>query len=255
MSTVNVVVKGQVAVMELNRPESLNAMDVEMLQELEEKLQKLSKSDARVIVIKGTGNAFSAGGDIKMMLQDNVGDFESVMDTIGSIITTLYTMPKITISAIHGAAAGLGLSFALASDFVLAHSSSKLAMNFIKIGLVPDGGGHFFMEKRLGESKAKQTIWQGRTISAQTAFEMGLVDELLGDQMEEEIMQMAGGLLQAPLAAMLETKEIYTKRSLPQLEQTLQLEKNAQRRMRQSRDHKEGIQAFLEKRRPQFTGN
>ncbi len=256
MGTVNVLNQGPVVVLELNRPESLNAMNVEMLVELERALEEISNSDAKVLVLKGSGNAFSAGGDIKMMLQENVGgDFDQVMDTIGSIITKLYTMPKITISALHGAAAGLGLSFALASDFVVAHTSTKLAMNFIKIGLIPDGGGHFFMEKRLGEAKAKQMIWEGKTISAEEALSLGLVDSLAGDQVEEEISQRVAVLLHAPLQAMLETKAVYTKQSLPKLQQILELEKNAQRRMRQSQDHKEGIKAFIEKRKPQFTGN
>ncbi|WP_010198323.1 enoyl-CoA hydratase [Bacillus sp. m3-13] len=256
MSTVNVLNQGSVVVLELNRPEALNAMNVEMLEELERVLDEVSKNeDVKVVIVKGSGNAFSAGGDIKMMLQENVGgDFDQVMDTIGSIVTKFYTMPKVTISALHGAAAGLGLSFALASDFVVAHTSTKLAMNFIKIGLIPDGGGHFFMEKRLGEAKAKQMIWEGKTISAEEAHGLGLVDSLAGDQMEEEITQRVGALLQAPLQAMLETKLIYTKQSLPRLEQILELEKNAQRRMRVSQDHREGIRAFIEKRRPQFSG-
>lgn len=255
MGTVNVLNQGPVVVLELNRPESLNAMNVEMLEELERVLEEISYNDAKVLVVKGSGNAFSAGGDIKMMLHENVGgDFDQVMDTIGSIITKLYTMPKITISALHGAAAGLGLSFALASDFVVAHNSTKLAMNFIKIGLIPDGGGHFFMEKRLGEAKAKQMIWEGKTISAEEALQLGLVDSLAADQMEEEISQRVTALTQAPLQAMLETKAILTKLSLPRLEQILDLEKNAQRRMRQSQDHKEGIRAFVEKRKPQFSG-
>lgn len=254
MSTVKVIDQGQVVMVELNRPESLNAMNVEMLETLAEELKNIAKGDAKVVVLKGSGNAFSAGGDIKMMLQEDEGNFERVMDSIASMITTLYTMQKITISAIHGAAAGLGLSLALASDFVVAHSSTKLAMNFIKIGLIPDGGGHFFMEKRLGESKAKQMIWEGKTISAAAALELGLVDRVEDEGMEEMIMKKVSMLLHAPLQAMLETKEIYTKTSLPRLQQILELEKNAQGRMRKSEDHKEGIKAFVEKRMPVFTG-
>ncbi|WP_078381569.1 enoyl-CoA hydratase [Sutcliffiella halmapala] len=252
MKTVKVTRQGKVAIVELNRPQSLNALNVEMLTVLAEELTKLAKDDSEVVVLRGSGNVFSAGGDIKMMVQEDEGNFEDVMDDISTIITTLYTMPKITISALHGAAAGLGLSLALASDFVVAHSSTKLAMNFIKIGLIPDGGGHFFMEKRLGEAKAKQVIWEGKTISSQAALEMGLVDRLVVDNMEEAITKQVKALLQAPLQAMLETKAIYTKTSLPHLQQILELEKNAQRRMRESDDHKEGIRAFLEKRLPNF---
>nr|WP_223700814.1 enoyl-CoA hydratase [Sutcliffiella deserti] len=254
MGTIKVMKQGEVTVVELNRPESLNAMNVEMLNSLAEELQEIAKSEAKVVVLKGSGNAFSAGGDIKTMLQSEEGNFDEVMDTIATIITTLYTMPKVTISAIHGAAAGLGLSVALASDIVIAHSSAKLAMNFIKIGLVPDGGGHFFMEKRLGEVKAKQMIWEGKTVSAQTALEMGLVDRVVEDNVEEAIMKRVSAILQSPLQAMLETKEIYTKTSLSRLQQILELEKNAQQRMRKSADHQEGIQAFLEKRMPVFSG-
>ncbi|QFT88249.1 1,2-epoxyphenylacetyl-CoA isomerase [Bacillus sp. THAF10] len=255
MSTVNLIKRGQIAIVELNRPDALNAMNVEMLQELERTFEELAQDDSKVLILKGNGNAFSAGGDIKMMLEDNVGaEFDEVMDTIGSIITKLYMMPKITLSAIHGAAAGLGLSLALASDVVVAHQSAKLAMNFIKIGLIPDGGGHYFMEKRLGEAKAKQLIWEGKSLAAEDAHHLGLIDAVVGDNLEEEVTQRAATILQSPLGAMLETKMIYAKRALPQLQQVMELEKNAQRRMRQSKDHKEGIRAFLEKRRPQFTG-
>ncbi|CAG9622549.1 enoyl-CoA hydratase [Sutcliffiella rhizosphaerae] len=254
MGMVNVMRKEQIAIVELNRPSSLNAMNVEMLFELDKVLDELSKEDSKVLVVKGNGNVFSAGGDIKMMVQNNVGaEFDEVMDTIGSIVTRLYSMQKVTISAIHGAAAGLGLSLALASDIVVAHKFTKLAMNFIKIGLVPDGGGHFFLEKRLGESKAKQLIWKGENISAEEACRLGLIDGVTGDELEEVVSNQIASILQAPFEAMMETKSIFTKTSLSRLEQFLELEKNAQRRMRQTPDHKEGIQAFIEKRKPIFS--
>ena len=95
-----------------------------------------------------------------------------------SLLLLLYSMPKLTISAVYGAAAGLGFSLALATDHIIADKTSKLAMNFIGIGLIPDGGSHFFLEKRLGETKAKQVIWDGKMMNADEALELGLIEEV-----------------------------------------------------------------------------
>lgn len=255
-STSNVVVtyQDQVAIVTLNRPAVLNALDLLTLEELYIKLEEIAQSEALVVILQGSGKGFSAGGDIKSMLTlDNHSALPYIMDIIGKVVTTLYTMPKLVISSIHGPAAGLGLSIALASDFVFVQQDAILAMNFIGIGLIPDGAGHFFMEKRLGELKAKRVIWEGKRLTASEALALELVDEV-AEEVSSFSQLYANKLLSQPILAMIETKKIYATLHVEKLKQTLELEKQGQSKMRVTEDHREGINAFLEKRPPNFQG-
>lgn len=254
--TVRLSIDGRVAVLELNRPEALNALDVEMIKGVTASLKEICNSDdIDLVLLKGAGRAFSAGGDIKTMLSNtNENDFYHVMDYIHEMIVTLYSMPKVTISAVTGAAAGLGFSLALATDYIIAEPSSKIAMNFIGIGLIPDGGGHFFMESRLGETKAKQVIWEGKTLSAAEALNLKLIDEVPEGDFHGAVEAKVQEWLGKPIQAMIRTKKILAEKNRPALLKILELEKYGQYKMRQTEDHQEGIQAFLEKRKPVFRG-
>jgi 2-(1,2-epoxy-1,2-dihydrophenyl)acetyl-CoA isomerase len=237
----------------LNRPEAYNSLDVPMLEELLELLNKAAQMDENILVIKGSGKGFSAGGDIKTMLSSFDTPFESIMETIGNVVIALYEMPKLTICAIHGAAAGLGLSLALACDHVMVDDRAKLAMNFIGIGLVPDGGGHFFLKQRLGDKKARSVIWEGKTLPAEEALTVGIIDEVTGN-LEEAVAGKIAEWQGKPVQAMIATKLIYVNVQLAELKSILKLETLYQGKMRLTEDHKEGVGAFLEKRKPQFIG-
>jgi 2-(1,2-epoxy-1,2-dihydrophenyl)acetyl-CoA isomerase len=252
---VKVRVNGRVATVEMNRPEALNALDVDMIKGLVSKLKEISESDdIDVVVLTGNGRAFSAGGDIKTMLSDlNESEFFPVMDCISELVITLYSIPKLTISAVNGAAAGLGLSLALATDHIIADIKSKLAMNFIGIGLIPDGGAHYFLEKRLGELKAKQVIWDGKMMIAEEALEIGLIQEV-SDNLQETLEARISDWLKRPVQAMIKTKKILADSNRPQLLKILELEKQGQLKMRRTFDHQEGIRAFIEKRPAKFIG-
>lgn len=254
--TVEVTRSGRVAVVALNRPESLNALNLQLVKDLTSVLKEVSENEAiDIVVLKGNGRGFSSGGDIKMML--NSGDdteFTELMDTVSELISTLYFMPKLTISAIHGAAAGLGMSIALATDYRIADAESKIAMNFVGIGLVPDGAGHFFLESLLGLTGAKELIWEAKVMKAPEALEKKLIDAIAEDSLDTAVEKKVQTWLNSPIQAMVASKKILTEKYRSQLLDVLKQEKKAQLQLRQTKDHKEGIAAFIEKRKPTFIG-
>lgn len=253
--TVELVIEGSTATLFLNRAESMNAMNVLMLEELTKALKEVESSEVKLLFITGKGRVFSSGGDLKtMLINTDESMFHPVMDSIKNMIVTLYSMKAVTVSFINGAAAGLGLSFALACDYVRLEKSAKIAMNFINIGLVPDGGGHFFLRKRIGEHRAKQVIWEGKTMPSSEALQLGIVDEIYEGDFEVQSAQIKTKLEARPLQAMIASKTIFCKQDLPLLIDTLNLETMNQLEMRNTDDHREGVTAFLEKRAPQFSG-
>jgi len=253
--TVTLSYEERIAYLGLNRPNVMNAMDLDMLEAIRSSLKEIKTSNADVLIIFGHGKGFSAGGDIRYMLQDiPQAEFYSIMNIIKELVIDLYTLPKLVISSVHGAAAGLGFSFALATDYIIAEESTVFAMNFIQIGLIPDGGSHYFLNKRLGEAKAKQLIWEGKNNPAKIALEMGLINEIAEGKALDRAKQKAEEWLKQPIKAMIETKMILAENNLVELEHMLDIETIKQFEMRQTKDHKEGIQAFLEKRKPSFIG-
>ncbi|MBZ5202437.1 enoyl-CoA hydratase [Planomicrobium chinense] len=255
--TIELTKQGRIGYLKLNRPQAMNAMSGKMMKELADCFESLlADSTLHVLIIHGEGRAFSAGGDIKEMMDpENPMDIDLVMKDVSRLAKSLYTLPQITVAAIHGASAGLGFSLALACDHIIAEENSKLAMNFIGIGLVPDGGGHFFMKERVGVPKAKQLIWSGQILKAHDSLAKGLIDEVTAEGLAlEHAETYAEQALQSPVKARLASKHILHQLKVGELEQVLEMEAAAQSAMRKSADHLEGIQAFVEKRKPEFHG-
>lgn len=256
MNNVILESKDQISYIKLNRPERYNALNKEMLEELLNVVEKVEQNDDRIVILYGEGNAFCAGGDIAMMKDfSNKEFFDSVMDTIAQIVRKLYLMPKIVVSSVQGSAAGLGLSLALTADYVVAHLDAKFGMLFIGVGLAPDGGGHFWAEQRLGTQQAKQFIWGNpKQVKGDEAKNMGLVDILTEADVLSESVKLGKILLQSPLEAALKSKVTYHKQHVSTLDYYLECEKQNQWELRNTADHKEGVLAFLEKRKPSFSG-
>lgn len=239
----------------LNRTEKYNALNVEMLSEFAAVVKHINQMAAQIVVLSGEGPGFFAGGDVSIMQE--TGDeqkYHQVMDDIETIVTTLYTMPKLVISAIHGSAVGLGLSIALAADYVMAEADANLSMNFIGIGLAPDGGGHFWLEQRLGTHQAKQFTWDGHQLSAKEAYDVKLIDIVVQGNVRKAAEQLALEWSHRPVRSMVATKKIYHQHGLEHLLNYLAWERKNQWELRHTEDHQEGVQAFLEKRRPSFKG-
>ena len=175
-----------VAVITLNRPDKRNAMSDAMRAELVDALQQAaSDTTVRAVVLTGAGRAFCAGGDVAGMQQRmNASPGEvgfngwSRQQGVHRAQMLLHTLPKPTIAAVNGAAAGLGADTALACDFVMASSSAKFAWSYVLRGLIPDGGGLYFLPRRVGLSRAKELIFTGRTLEALEAERIGLVDRI-----------------------------------------------------------------------------
>lgn len=245
-----------ISTLSLNRPDSFNALDVTMLNQLLEVVEELEQNDDQIVIFTGEGKAFCAGGDITMMQEmHNPEEFDRLMDLITQFTIKMYSLPKIVLTAVNGSAAGLGLSFALNSDYIIANNQAKFGMLFAGIGLIPDGGGHFFLEERIGVHKAKQFIWSLQQIAGEEAEKFGFIDVMTEGDALGAAKQFGQKLLtSSPLLAMIETKNIYHRNKLSKLRNVLEEEKKSQLKMRQTADHREGVQAFLEKRRPHFKG-
>lgn len=246
------------ATLTLNRPQSMNAMNAAMMKEIADVLEALQdEKGIQVLLIKGEGKVFSAGGDIKAMMDpESPMDIDAVMVDVSRLAKALYMLPMITIASVHGAAAGLGFSMVLGCDVVIAEETSKLAMNFIGIGLVPDGAGHFFLKERMGVAKAKQLIWSGKVMNGHEARGLGLIDEVTAEgRGYGHALEAAQKFLSSPIKAMIASKQILHTQNVHELERVLALESSSQSAMRKSEDHKEGIHAFVEKRKPNFIGS
>lgn len=249
--------KNSIATIMLNEPESLNALSPKLRNELISVLLKVEEDEEiKVAIIAGKGKSFCAGGNIKNM-REKMQSYEvkEGMDTSIKIIKLMRELSKPVISAVHGYAAGAGFSIALASDLVIAEEEAKFTLAFKNLGLVPDLGTHYFLANIIGTWKAKELIWRGNTITALEGERYGFINSIVPNgQALEVAQQLAVELAQGPSRAYAYTKSITNQSVDRSLNEILEIENFSQSILRGTKDNKEGIEAFLSKRTPRFTG-
>ena len=253
--TIIVEQKDMVATITLNLPEKLNALDLVMREELKAAFWEIAKAaDVKAVVVTGAGRAFCAGGDITTM--QNVGSpaGRDRLKNVQQLVRAMVTLEKPILAAVNGPAIGAGFNIALACDLILASDKAKFSEAFAKIGLIPDMGGFYFLPQRIGVHRAKELMMTGRMVDAQEAASMGLINRLVPhEQLMETALEMARGLARGASRSHAMIKAALN-RWPAGLEEILEIEANMQAVCFETRDFKEGMQAFLEKRPPKFTG-
>jgi 2-(1,2-epoxy-1,2-dihydrophenyl)acetyl-CoA isomerase len=260
LETIDVSVADGAATVTLNRPEKLNAWNLQLGLDLREAVDALATdASVRAVLITGAGRAFSSGADLSEPAEtapDGSLDLGGVLrERYNPIITALREMPKPVVCAVNGPAVGIGCSLALAGDLVLAARSSYFLLAFVNIGLVPDGGASAFVPARAGLARAMEMTLLGERVGAEQALEWGLVNRVVDDeQLAAEASALVARLAKGPTKAYANAKALINRRMYAGLEEQLEAEAVAQGEQARSKDFIEGVTAFLQKREPNYSG-
>jgi enoyl-CoA hydratase/carnithine racemase len=254
---VEITIERQVAILTLNRPEVRNAFDDQMRTELIAACERLAAdTQVRAVVITGRGAGFCAGGDIAGM-RERLEAPAGVIAFNGwqrqqrthRLVAALHDLPKPTIAAVNGAAAGLGCDLALCCDFVVAAADATMVMSYILRGLIPDGGGMYFLPRRVGLARAKELIFTGRRVPAEEALKIGMIDRIASpERLLAEAQSWAEELAQASPAALALSKSILNQSFELTADQVFGLGSQAQGICYTTSEHQEAVSAFLSKR-------
>lgn len=237
----------------LNRPEALNALTTEALQNLAKALEEAKDPSVRTVVITGAGRAFCVGQDLGEIQEKDIS--KNLLQHYALVIERIRELDKPILAAVNGVAAGAGFSLALACDMRLASSDSSFTTAFSRIALVPDSGMSHFLPRLVGWSKAFDLLAFSPRISAEEALHLGLVDRVFAaTSFQEEVLAIARQLAQGPTRALGLMKQALSKSATATLKEMLECEASFQEIAGHSRDHAEGMRAFVEKRTPIFTG-
>ncbi len=245
-----------VAVLALNRPEVRNAIDDAMRIELIAALDEVARnSEIRALVLTGNGRGFCAGGDIKGMRERLKAPPGEVaingwrrQQRTHHFVSTLHALPKPTVAAVNGAAAGLGCDLALACDFIIASDAASLAMSYIHRGLIPDGGGMYFLPRRVGLVKAKELIFTGRKVEPKEALALGMIDRVTSaDALLPDAVAWARELSHGSPASLSLVKSIINDTFELTADQVFAMGSQAQAICYTTKEHQDSVAAFLAK--------
>ncbi len=245
-----------VAIISLNRPDSLNGFTTELCAELLQAFEKAQSDEGiRVIVLTGEGRAFSAGADLK---QGFVGDRTTqgkLLFEYAPVLTAIAEIPKPVIAAVPGFAAGIGLSFALHSDLLVMADDAFLLSPFTTISLVPDGGANWLLVRQLGYHRAYQLSIESERVTAARCLELGIANKVVpASNLREASVAWAGELSKRAPLSLAATKKVMRHAMDHDWHSCFTMEAQEQQKLRESEDAKEGVDAFFEKRAPNFKG-
>lgn len=250
-------VAGDVATITLNRPDVYNALNDEITFELQDAFKTVAKDEQlRVVVLTGDGKAFCSGQDLKAAQGEQKRSFlQSLHKRYNPIIRAMRSLPKPIICRLNGVAAGAGCSLALACDIIVASEEATLIEVFINIGLVPDSGSSYFLPRLTGMAKAFEMCSMGSRIKAEEALTLGLVNKVVpAGKLDEATKEYTDYFAKAPTKAIGLIKKMLTRSATSSLDEMLDYEAYCQEIAGSSLDYQEGVKAFLEKRKPNFSG-
>jgi 2-(1,2-epoxy-1,2-dihydrophenyl)acetyl-CoA isomerase len=246
--------EGPVSIVTLNRPAVFNAFNADLRARLSEAVEEVNADPGtRIVVLRGAGPGFCAGADLKEGLAENVT--EQIEREYKPFLMAISSSPKLWIACVHGSAAGIGGALAMACDMTVMDAKSSMYLAFAAIGLIPDGGTTWHLVRAMGRKRAIETIVEGRRISADECLRYGLANRMASEGQAFQLAcdwakELSAGAPQAQAAA----KRALNAAIGMSLEETISLEAQLQYGLTQSRDFRDGVAAFLGKRKPVFTG-
>jgi 2-(1,2-epoxy-1,2-dihydrophenyl)acetyl-CoA isomerase len=246
--------EGKIGIIEMDYSSTMNSLRQELRDGLFQKLQEAEESDARIIIIKGNGRSFSAGGDLSELqgLHNSV-EAKEYVENVHKLIKRVHSFPKVTIALIEGYAFAAGLMLAAACDLIYAGDKAKFSLPFLTVGLVPDCGTSFLLTRLIGIQKAKELAYTRKVINTEEALQIGLIaNSFPAEEVFHETKCIADQIAQGPPKALAMTKTNYETALVSNLDAALTLEAITQGIFICGEEHFEGRQAFFEKRKPSF---
>jgi enoyl-CoA hydratase/carnithine racemase len=260
MPEVRYELEGKVARVTLNRPEKFNALTLEMLDSIAMSITDAEERCARVWVITGSGNSFCSGGDIELMKEALAGDvkrmFQSLTGKLRKCVVSIVKSPLICIASIPGVAVGAGLAIALACDVRIASQGAKFRAGYPNIGMTPNGGITFLLPRLVGASAAKDMLLTNRTVDAHEALRIELVSRVVDQEtLANETNKLVNQILSGAPFTHVASKQFIDRHLRTEFEGHLDEEQALNVQSVTRKDFREGVEAFLEKRKPRFTGD
>lgn len=261
-SSVRLDVADGIATITVDRPDIRNALTEDVTYGLLDALDEVEDHDGiRCVVLEGSGGAFCAGGDINAMIEGLTGELSlqervrHIVDIIGRVITRLYRFPVPTIAKVDGPAVGAGANLALACDIQLASEDAAIGFVFRQVGLGIDAGTSYLLPRMVGENTAKRLVYTGEILGADEAVDVGLFTEVFdADGFEDAVAAFIEPIANGPTVALRASKTTLVQGLNQTIEEAIEHEANAQAAVYETADHREGAEAFMEDRVPEFEG-